>query len=197
MDDCVIYDFETLGQDQQRSCVISFAMITFSEKFYKTEPYNFDELVEKAKFIKFDVEDQITRYHRKINKETLDWWNDQGEKARKQIVPSEDDRKLVDLYDFIKQNTNGMSIKKVYTRGNTFDPMFLQYVMQDIGREEPFHWRTVRDTRSMIEGMSFGMDIKNDYIPSDVADRFVKHDPRHDIALDVMRMQLLAQAILQ
>ena len=95
MDDCVIYDFETLGQDQQRSCVISFAMITFSEKFYKTEPYNFDELVEKAKFIKFDVEDQITRYHRKINKETLDWWNDQGEKARKQIVPSEDDRKQI------------------------------------------------------------------------------------------------------
>ena len=172
-------------------------MITFSETFYKTEPYNFNELVEKAKFIKFDVEDQITRYHRKINKETLDWWNDQGEKARKQIVPSEDDRKLVDLYDFIKQNTSGMFIKKVYTRGNTFDPMFLQYAMQDIGREEPFHWRTVRDTRSMIEGMSFGMDVKNDYIPSDVVDRFIKHDPRHDIALDVMRMQLLAQAILQ
>jgi hypothetical protein len=197
MDDCVIYDFETLGQDQQKSCIVSFAMITFSEKHYISDPYAFEELVERAHFIKFDVEDQINRYHRKINEETISWWNSLGPEVRKQIMPSPDDKKLSELYDFIKSRTSGMSIKKVYTRGNTFDPMFLQYAMSDIGRPDPFSWRVVRDTRSMIEGMSFGMDLRNDYIPSEVVDKFVKHDPRQDVALDIMRMQLLAQAILQ
>jgi len=58
------------------------------------------------------------------------------------------------------------------------------------------HWRIIRDTRSMIEGMSYGMDIKNDFMPSALESKFVKHDPRHDIVMDVMRMQLLARAIL-
>lgn len=197
MDDCVIYDFETLGQDQQRSAVLSFAMITFSESNYKSDPYSFMELVDKAKFIKFDVEDQITRFHRKINKETLDWWNQQGDEAKKQLRPSDDDKKIDELYSFITKHTEGMKIKKAYTRGNTFDPMFLQYVMSDTGYKDPFHWRVVRDTRSMIEGMSFGMKVDNDFRPKEIENQFIKHDPKHDIAMDVMRMQLLAQAILQ
>ena len=49
----------------------------------------------------------------------------------------------------------------------------------------------------MIEGMSFGMKLDNGFTPSGLENQFIKHDPRHDIAMDVMRMQLLAQAILQ
>lgn len=197
MDDCVIYDFETLGQDQQHSAIVSFAMITFNEKFYSTDPYTFEELVSKAKFIKFDIENQVTRYHRKINSETLEWWNNLGPEALKQIKPSKEDRPLEDLYSFIKENIEGLKIRRSYTRGNTFDPMFLQYAMRDTGYQDPFHWRSVRDTRSTIEGMSFGMKVDNDFIPAELVGKFTKHDPRQDIAMDVMRMQLLAQAILQ
>lgn len=195
MDDCVIYDFETLGQDQRYSVVLSFAMITFSEKNYVSDPYEYKELVAKAKYIKFDVEDQVINYGRKISKETLTWWEEQGAEAKKQLLPSKNDRRISELYHFIKEHTEGMTIKKSFTRGNTFDPMFLQYIMDTTGHEDPFHWGSIRDTRSMIEGMSFGMDLKNSFIPSDLESQFVKHDPCHDIAMDIMRMQMLAQAI--
>ena len=196
MDDCVIYDFETLGQDQRNSVVLSFAMITFSERHYKSDPYEYMELVNKAKFIKFDVTSQVEA-GRKINKETLVWWQEQGPEAQKQLRPSHDDKFLSDLAPFIKKHTEDCKIKKSFTRGNTFDPMFLQYIMEEFGDKDPFHWRTVRDTRSMIEGMSFGMKVDNSFTPSGLENQFIKHDPRHDIAMDVMRMQLLAQAILQ
>ena len=196
MDDCVIYDFETLGQDQRNSVVLSFAMITFSERHYKSDPYEYMELVNKAKFIKFDVASQVDA-GRKINLETLKWWRDQGDEAQKQLRPLLDDKPLSDLYSFIKNNTEDCKIKKSFTRGNTFDPMFLQYIMEETGNKDPFHWRTVRDTRSMIEGMSFGMKLDNSFTPGGLETQFVKHDPRHDVAMDVMRMQLLAQAILQ
>lgn len=196
MDDCVIYDFETLGQDQRNSVVLSFAMITFSERHYKSDPYSFQELVNKAKFIKFDVEDQV-KNGRKINQETLVWWKEQGKEAQAQLRPRPDDKPLSALYSFIKENTKDAKIKKSFTRGNTFDPMFLQYIMEETGHKDPFHWRTVRDTRSMIEGMSFGMKLDNGFTPSEIENQFIKHDPCHDVAMDIMRMQLLAQAILQ
>jgi hypothetical protein len=197
MNECVIYDFETLGQDQQNSVVISFAMLSFSENRFTEEPYTYDELVSSCKYIKFDVEDQVNNFGRTINKETVEWWNSQGAEAKKQIRPSVEDVSIHALYEFIINNCECPKIKKSYTRGNTFDPMFLQYLMIQTGHQDPFHWRTVRDTRSMIEGMSFGMKLDNGFTPGDLASKFVKHDPCHDVAMDVMRMQLLAQAILQ
>jgi hypothetical protein len=40
------------------------------------------------------------------------------------------------------------------------------------------------------------MNLDNGFTPSELVSKFVKHDPCHDVAMDVMRMQLLAQAIL-
>jgi len=196
MNECVIYDFETLGQDQLRSVVVSFAMLSFSEKRYIENPYSYEELVDSCKYIKFDVEEQTILFNRKISKETLDWWNSQGAEAKKQIRPSAEDVSIHALYEFIINNCQCSKIKKSYTRGNTFDPIFLDHLMKDTRHQDPFHWRTVRDTRSMIEGMSFGMKLDNGFIPGELASKFVKHDPCHDVAMDVMRMQLLAQAIL-
>jgi hypothetical protein len=197
MNECVVYDFETLGQDQQDSVVISFAMLPFSEKRFIEQPYEYEELVDNCKYIKFDVEEQVSSFGRKINMETVKWWNEQGDAAKKQIRPSKDDKSITQLYDFIVNAVECSKVRKSYTRGNTFDPMFLQYLMRDTGHPDPFHWRTVRDTRSMIEGMSFGMKLDNGFTPGDLVTKFVKHDPCHDVAMDVMRMQLLAQAILQ
>lgn len=196
MNECVIYDFETLSQDQRRGVVTSFAMLSFSEKRYIDEPYTFEELLSGCKYIKFDVEDQVINFKRAMSKETVLWWDEQGEEAKKQIKPSSSDVSITTFYDWITANADCSKIKKSFTRGNTFDPMFLQYLMMQTGKAVPFHWKTIRDTRSTIEGMSFGMVLDNGFMPSDLKDKFVKHDPRHDIALDVMRMQLLAQAIL-
>ena len=196
MNECCIFDFETLSNKPNNGVVTSFALLPFSESRYVSNPYTYDELLANCKYIKFDVEEQVKVYGRKMTKDTIDWWNEQGAEAKKQITPSADDVSISKLYDFIIESVDCKNLKKHYTRGNTFDPIFLESVLASCGKENPMHWRTVRDTRSMIEGMSFGMNVDNDFMPGDLEKRFVKHDPRHDIAMDVMRMQMLAQAIL-
>ncbi len=203
MTKCVIYDFETLSQNPQNGVVTSFAMLEFDESRYVSNPYSFHELLRNVKYIKFDVEDQVKNWKRVISKDTLAWWSAQGAEAKQQITPSPNDVSISEFYDWIVSNVDGRTIKKSYCRGNTFDTMFLQSLMEQTGlasghsaRSTPFHWSTVRDTRSMIDGMSFGANIDNRFMPPELEGIAVKHDPRHDVVIDVMRMQTLAQALI-
>jgi hypothetical protein len=196
--DCIIYDFETLGQDQRKSVVLSMAALAFNEeKFVSENPYTYEELLMSAKYIKFNVEDQVNKYKRTIDKSTLEWWSKQPPEARKTLTPSKDDVSIVELYPFVMDLIDDpVNVKKVYTRGNTFDPMFLQYLLEDLGKKDPFPWWTVRDTRSMLEGMAYGSDISNKFIPEELKEAFVHHNPIHDIAMDIMRLQTLSRILL-
>lgn len=196
MSECVIYDFETLSQDQSSCVVLSFAMLSFSEKRYIDDPYTYSELLDSCKYIKFDVQDQVDNFGRSMSKDTLEWWSQQGDKARQLLKPSELDVSIALFPQWINDNVDRSQIKKSFTRGNTFDPMILQYLMRQLNCQDPFHWGSIRDTRSYIEGMAFGFDVKNNFTLDELESQFVKHDPRHDIAMDVMRMQFLAQVII-
>lgn len=197
INDCVIYDFETLGQKQTSSVVLSMAALAFTEsRFTSDNPYTYEELLYSARFIKFNAQEQVSKYGRTIDKSTLEWWAKQPAEARKSLTPKPDDAPLVELYPFIMDLVDDPSkLTKVYTRGNTFDPIFLQSLLENIGQPDPFPWWSVRDTRSMIEGMSYGSGIQNSFIPEGLEKVFVHHDPTHDIAMDVMRIQTLARLI--
>lgn len=198
MESSVIFDFETLSQNPFDGVVLSFAMLNFNKRRFDgaDPPYTYQELVSKAKFIKFDVEEQVSSFGRKIQKDTLEWWSNQGKEAQKVLKPSKmRDKSISELYSFFKENCFQGEITEVYTRRNTFDPVFMTSLMQATGNPEPYDWWLVRDTISYIEGLSYGAGIKNDFIPEGLEDKFVKHDPRHDIAIDVMRMQVLYQAL--
>ena len=194
LNNACIFDFETLSQEQTNGVVLSMAMLNFAEsRFVSDIAYTFDELVENTHTIKFNVEEQVKKYKRQINKDTLDWWSQQGDLAKKQLKPSEDDVSIDQLYNFFIVNKSA-NVKKVYTRGNTFDPIFLEYIMRQIHKPMPYDWWEVRDTRSLIEGLSWGTELKNSFIPEG-CENFIAHDPKHDIAMDVMRLQALVQAI--
>jgi len=194
LNNACIFDFETLSQEQTNGVVLSMAMLNFAEsRFIGDMAYTFDELVENTHTIKFNVEEQVKKYKRQINKDTLDWWSQQGDLAKKQLKPSEDDVSIDQLYKFFILNKSA-NVKKVYTRGNTFDPIFLEYIMRQIHKPMPYDWWEVRDTRSLIEGLSWGTDLKNSFTPEG-CENFIAHDPKHDIAMDVMRLQVLVQAI--
>jgi len=195
LNNACIFDFETLSQEQTNGVVVSMAMLNFSESRFTSDTisYTFDELVEQTHMIKFDVQDQVKSYKRHINKDTLNWWMEQGDLAKEQIKPSSDDKSISELYGFFVVNKSA-NVKKVYTRGNTFDPIFLEYIMRQTGNPMPYEWWEVRDTRSIIEGLSWGSDLKNSFIPPN-CENFIAHDPKHDIAMDVMRLQTLVQAI--
>jgi hypothetical protein len=197
-DDCIIYDFETLGQNPLKSAVVCLAALAFSEeRFISDKPYSFSELVQSAKLIKFDAQEQVNIYGRTIDKSTLDWWSKQSPEARKILVPSHLDKPLEQIYSFLLSlsSIKPEKIKKVYTRGNTFDPVILDSLLNDIGKSNPFPWWAIRDTRSMIEGMTYGSDIKNNFIPEGLETAFIAHNAIHDIVIDVMRIQFLARLL--
>ena len=193
MDNAVIYDFETLSQDQINGVVTCLAILKFDESRFVGKPYTFKELTDDAKVIKFNVEEQVKKYERKIDKSTLDWWSGQGDEAKEWILPSDNDKDISELYDFFVESM-GSTATKVYTRGNTFDPILLETIMNQTHKPMPYNWWEVRDTRSVIEGLAWGSDLENKFIPPD-CEEATKHNPTHDIALDVMRIQALAQAI--
>lgn len=193
----LIFDFETLSTDRVNGVVLSLAALVYDPtRFNVKQQYSYTELLESSRFIKFNAADQVKVHNRKIDQDTLKWWGQQSKDAQQsQLQPSEKDQPLSDCIPFITKHTQDYSLNKVFSRGNTFDNIFLDYIAIDTNQVVPWpHW-AVRDTRSYIEGMAFGTDIKNGFIPDGLDEFFVPHDPQHDIVMDVMRMQTLAIAL--
>jgi len=198
-DDSIIYDFETLAQNPYDGVVVSFAMMNFDRSRFENNPYTYQELVDSTSYIKFDVAEQVSHYNRKIEQGTLDWWSKQNATAQAKIAPSSDDVSISELYKFFMINRTedrGPYKSKIYTRRNTFDPMFMTSIMKATGNPEPYAWWDIRDTISYIEGLVHPQNIRTDFIPEDLEEHFVAHDPCHDIAMDVMRIQTIIQAIV-
>jgi len=194
IDTCTIFDFETLSQDPTDGAVISMAMLNFDPNRFENNPYTYQELLDKCNYIKFDVADQVKSYNRKIQKSTVQWWSEQNKEAQAKIAPKPDDKSIAELYKFFVVNKS-TNLEKIYTRRNTFDPIFMSSLMKATGNPDPYDWWLVRDTISYIEGISYGANIDTGFIPSGLEEHFVKHDPSHDISMDVMRIQSLVQAI--
>lgn len=194
MTSCVIYDFETLGQIPEESVVLSMGILSYDEdRFLQDDGYTYEELLDDTNYIKFKVEEQVKHFGRTIDPNSLDWWKSQGEAAKRVLKPSANDVGIDKLKGWIENLYDVKSFKKVFTRGNTFDPMFLR----SLAKDDVFNWWSIRDTRSYIDGMLIGNDeLDNKFIPEGLTEKFVRHDARHDVVMDVMRMQTLFRAIL-
>lgn len=194
-----IYDFETLSQDPFNGVVVSLAVLNFDERRFAEDPYGYDELIGSADFIKFNVEEQVRKYGRKIQQSTLDWWKEQGDEAKNKLKPSPNDVSISELYDYFHDDIMIQNCWMVYTRNNTFDPIFLQSIFYTFGKKDPTPWWNIRDIKSLIQGFTYGHTIKDSFIPdvpAGLEKKFVKHDPVHDVAMDVMRFQYLVRLTL-
>jgi hypothetical protein len=185
----LIYDFETLSQNAIDGVVVNIAALQFDPNRFLSNPYTYEELVDSAKHVKFDIEDQVKNYGRKIQKSTLEWWKSQGKAAQAQLKPSELDLSIETLYNFLVDDMQIQKASAVWTRGNSFDPVFVDSIFIATGKPFLTNWWAIRDTRSFLDGLLYGSDIKNSFVPEDVKDKFVAHDSRHDVAMDVYRMQ--------
>ena len=194
---CFIYDYETLGTTVENAAMISIGYQHFdTKKFLEGDGYDYHKLVESAGFMKFDIKDQVTRLGRKVEAKTVKWWGEQSQEARDSIAPKSDDVPLENLYEEFK--TQAMTKPDwVFTRGNTFDPMFTYFSFKAMGKEDPFYFWTIRDVRSYIDGLLVGNEhIGNSFVVPGLKEVFVAHDPRHDVAMDIMRMQSLHRELL-
>lgn len=196
----VIYDWETLGQNFETSPVLSIGVLKFDEdRFLSDKPYSYDELLNNALYLKFDVMDQIKTYGKKVEKSTMEWWESQGEEAKVVLKPSSQDIPITDLKSHLDEYVgNYGSIFRTWSRGNTFDPMFMRQIMRDANQDDPFPWWTIRDTRSFLDALLIGLEQElkdNRFVVSEWKEKFVAHDARHDIVVDVLRMQYLVRGI--
>lgn len=190
------YDYETLSQDPVDGAIVSLAAIQFEEDRFLSNPYSYSELMDCTGMIKFDIKDQVQRFGRKIQKSALAWWKEQSEGAQKLIKPDpQNDKPLEDIYDFLVHRFGLGTAKLVYTRNNSFDPVFTHTIFKQIGKINPMPYYIVRDFKSTIMGLTWGHGIKDSFVPDDVKDVFVAHDPIHDVCMDVYRLQYLVRLI--
>ena len=189
--DTLIFDFETLSQNPIDGVVVSMALLTFSEDILLLNGYTYEELLKNVKFIKFNVQDQVDKWNRRIEQSTLEWWSQQSKEARASIKPSPDDISISKMIPWMMSHFDRQKIKTVFTRNNTFDPIIVMSVCKDFSLPVPYDWWKIRDTKSFLMGLTYGADIKDSFIPPDCENKYVKHDPRHDVVLDVMRLQTI------
>lgn len=192
MDDGVIYDFETLSQNPINGAIVSLAILSFNFEKLRTNSYTYETLLNDTYFFKFDVREQVEKFDRIIEQSTLDWWQQQDKEALKKLKPSKDDVSIKQLVPFFKNAVaRPEKIKTYFTRNNTFDPVILYSISNYFNQPMPHDWWKIRDTKSFIDGLTYGAGIRDSFIPPDCENKYVKHDPVHDVVLDVMRLQVL------
>lgn len=180
---------ETLDVESS-AVVLSVAMIEFK----LDERPDYDELIKRATFVKFDAKEQIQKYHRTVNQETLDWWKKRSKLTRERsVTPSADDKPLLEGLEILRLAAGCQTEMK-----KNFGVMFWQrggldqLVFESLHRSaslQPFshfsNWRDVRTALDiMVEGCVHGYAV----VPWLDQDRVHKHDPVADCAYDIVQL---------
>jgi DNA polymerase III epsilon subunit-like protein len=191
MAESLIIDFETLSQNPINGALVSCALLTFEMDTLLVNGYTYEELLSKVEYFKFEVKSQVTNWNRKIDPKTLEWWKQQSKDALDSIKPSEEDKQLTEFIPWMVSHFNRNKLDYIFSRNNTFDPVIVQSICSDLNLPLPYDWWKIRDTKSFIMGLTYTAGIKDNFIPAEAEHKYVEHDPRHDVVLDVMRMQTL------
>ena len=200
-----ILDFETIGSDAKVIPVINCAYTTFEwDRFESDRPYTFKELVSTMQKSKLDIKHQMTEHSCKYTKEDLQWWLYKPADLRRDLKPAEDDLKpnqfIAKMLDYLR---NAGKVSYWWSRSNTFDPIILDR-MSEWAESKPQlsaylpYWK-VRDTRTFIDA-KFNFPGNNGFCPFPDEQKwnatFAGHDPKHDVAADIMRLQAITRAEL-
>lgn len=197
----LILDYETMGTDTERCVVLDCAYVIFDWDRFTTEPYTFRELVEITQRAKFDVNHQVKELKYVIDQDTLKFWQEQDPKVRRKILPDSSDIKVGDFLNGILDYIGQKSLKRWWTRSNSFDPPILWRLARDHDMFDRVHgnlphWK-VRDTRTFIDAKT-NFDLNSTgFCPVEDSEEwnktFEQHNSTHDIAADILRFQTLTR----
>jgi len=183
-----MFDVETMGVES--TAIVLSASIVFFDADTKVEssPELYWKYVNDACFVKFDAKEQAKKYNRTVTQSTLDWWKKQAEIPRNlALKASEEDLSASEGIEKLRNyiNSNGGSKQLVWARGS-LDQVVIDSLCRNLDVESLFMynmWRDVRTAIDMISGYNYcGVkNFKQDH-------HTIKHDPRHDCALDIMML---------
>lgn len=196
---CYGFDIETLGT-RSDAVVVSAAFLAFDFNERKT----FDEYVNEAFYIKFDIAEQ-KKAGRKIDPDTLAWWKKQDDVVRKELMPSANDVSMAEGSNLIIQYLISKGIDKNvekntlrFCRGQDFDIPILGSLMESVGEALPGAFWGSRDIRTFIAAATLDFTMTSIY-KDDREYQTIKgfriHDARHDIAKAVVEMQNVVRLV--
>ncbi len=180
-----MFDVETMDVEST-SVILSAAII----KFELDDKKSFQNYVDDACFVKFDVNQQVRDHKRTMTKETINWWKRQSEIARQvSLVPSDDDMNAKDGLTVIKNyiNKNGGSNTLFWARGS-LDQMVIDSLCKSAGVELLANFNKWRDVRTAVDLLATNSVEGYCKVKNFNMDSVLKHDPRQDCALDIMML---------
>lgn len=194
--DICIFDLETF--DTIETSVVISMSIYCGDYISGTPKEMFDHVVDNCKTFRFSPKAQIDA-GRTTSQGTLDFWKGHPE-ALKMVQSIGEKIDFRDVYDKVKDylDSVGYSANKttVWIRAPHFDhPILENLILCGTGvRKVPYqHWR-VRDVRTAVD---IAIDSTKGY-PDNIEDikaelGVVKHNPEHDIALDVALLKMFTR----
>lgn len=141
--------------------------------------------VEKSGCYHLNVGSQIN-LRRKIDWETIKWWLLQEDGPRK-LMANVERRPVVECLQDFNCGLPWSEIKGTWGHGLNFDIPIVCSLNASFGFKEPWHYRTPRDTRTMM-ALSRGVVDK-------VRATDVKHSAEHDAIAQALTMQDCYRAI--
>jgi len=178
-----LLDIETLDTEST-TIVLSAALVYFDTE----NKYSFEEYVNKTCFVKFDVKEQKAM-GRTVGSDTVNWWKKQSKEVQQiSLLPSENDVSVEMGIKKFQQYIRDNSVEKeelVWIRG-TIDQMAMDSLCKSAKMDRLFFYWVYRDVRTYIDFTK--ETAKKGYckIPGFDFSKVKKHDPIHDVCLDVL-----------
>ena len=179
-------DIETMST-RTNAVVLSIGICFFDDEREQT----FDEIVESGVELFFDAEEQAEQKGRHIDPSTLEWWSQQGEKARRCFQP-EVTISPRELHGLLEEKCNEQELSynwvmkycRWFTRGPHFDIAIMDSLFADYNVTAPWKFFKVRDIRTWLECNGLEDNIK-----LMKPDTMIAHNALHDAAFDAYMMQ--------
>lgn len=198
----LLIDFETFGVNGSNCVVIDCSALVFEwERFTSDKPYTVREYA-NAKRFKLSVKDQVENYKWIIEKEAVEFWEEQKPDVRKRVKPKPDDLTVKEFADqFLNFVSKQGKIDYWWSRGNAFDPVIIKRIYRALDRlpaiEEYLKFWAVRDTRTWIDA-KFDFADENGFVPIQDTVLWEKifqiHDSSWDVTADLLRLQTITRA---
>jgi len=193
----LLIDMETLGT-RPNSVILSLACVQFT----LDSMCEFDDLVKSGFYIKFDSIEQIKKYKRNVEVDTMEWWRKQGDSAKSITKPSKHDVSVeqgLRLFSkFVGTTQYSYNNSFVWSRGIAFDGPILTSLYDNVANtiSMPINTWMLRDVRTFVDVLESSIDGFGRYkdlgIPTAVT-----HNALHDVCMDVMRIQKIYAGIME
>lgn len=144
----VMIDIETLGVHYD-AAIASIGAVTFR----RDHPF---EIGAEKTFLRNITLQSNLDAGRKVDGPTIDWWFKQSQAARDALHNPPQIALRRALHEFRNWFNEMDGVSCVWSHGVTFDVVILDDAFKGQGMKTPWHWRDVRDTRTLFDIAELG-----------------------------------------